>query len=75
MKDDLTMALDIILRKWPNDVQTAKEWAESLPYSYGATPSKVKTRLNNLERDGVAKKIEHRGSNGKVVATYYGLAD
>ena len=73
--DDLTEALLVQLRRWPDDVQSAGDWASSLPRIYNPSPAKAKTRLDRLARNRLVKRIEHRSPSGKVTAVYYGLAD
>ena len=75
MNDDLTEALLAQLRRWPNDVQTAGEWAASLPLTSAPSPTKVKSRLDKLVNRGVARKIQRSGHRGQIIAVFYGLSD
>jgi len=72
--DDLTEALLARMKQWPGDIQTASDWAWSIPQTCKPTPARVKTRLNQLAEKQLIERIEHRSTSGKVTAVYYRLA-
>jgi len=73
--DDLTEALLVQLRRWPDDVQTASDWAASLPLASIPSPTKVKSMLDKLVSCGLVRKIQRSGPRGTIVAVFYGMAD